>query len=669
MKGTAAPDALTRKAINTIKFLAVDAIGKANSGHPGLPLGAADLTFLLWSRYLRFNPKDPLWPDRDRFVLSAGHGSALLYALLHLAGYDLSLDELKQFRQWGSRTPGHPEFGHTAGVEVTTGPLGQGVANAVGIALGRDLMAARYNAPGRPLYSHRVYCLAGDGCLMEGISHEAASLAGHLGLSNLTVIYDDNLTTLSGPTQVVETDDVCERFEALGWATQRVDGYDLAAVERSLDWALAEPKRPQLIAARTILGHGAPRVGGTFKAHGEPLDAADVAGLRQALGWPAETFVVPPEVHALFAARVADLQKEYATWQELRAAFEKAEPEKAVEWKARIQGTVPATLFDDVRPKTPSHEKDEATRSLAGDIEQLVAARVPALVGGSADLDPSTKTFLKGSPIVASADFSGRNLELGVREHAMGAVCVGLAATGGFIPFGATFLVFSDYMRPPIRLAALSKLRAVFVFTHDSVLLGEDGPTHQPVEQLAALRLIPNLHVFRPADLVECAAAWTHAVSRADGPTAIVLSRQKVPPLPRPATFDAKVTQRGGYVVVAKDAPTVCLLATGSEVGVMVEVGKRLDAAGQQAQVVSLPCLEIFAAQDRAYRASVLPQGVRRVSLEAGRTDGWYRWVGDRGLALGVDRFGASAPDKILAEQYGLTAPLVATRVTEWLAT
>ena len=664
MKAPAAPEALTRQAISTLKVLSVDMIGKAKSGHPGLPLGAADVAFVLWSRYLRFNPRDPSWPNRDRFVLSAGHGSALLYALLHLAGYDLSLDDLEQFRQWGSKTPGHPERGHTPGVEVTTGPLGQGVGNAVGLAVAGRMMAAEFNTPQRALYDNRIYALAGDGDLMEGVSHEACSLAGHLGLANLTLFYDDNLVTLSGPTSAVENDDVQQRFESYGWFVQRVDGYDLPAVERAIDAALAEKDRPQLIVCRTILGHGAPKVQGTFKAHGEPLEAADVAALRQALDWPAETFFVPPEVKTLFAKRVTELTHEYDGWQKLTTAFEQDEPELAARWHAQLKGGAPTDLFDRIKPKIPQ-DKPEATRNLGGEIEQLVAAHVPALMGGSADLDPSTKTFIKGADKIGRGAFLGRNLESGIREHAMGAIANGIAAYGGLLPFTATFLIFSDYMRPPMRLAALSKLPVVFLFTHDSVLLGEDGPTHQAVEQLGGLRLVPNMHLIRPADALEVAAAWSLAVSRTDGPTTLVLTRQKLPPLARPAGFDDKLLLRGGYKVNAVDQPNLLLLATGSEVWVMAEAATQLLASGYRASVVSLPCLEIFDQQDSGYRESVLPKGIRRVSLEAARTDPWKRWVGDDGLALGIDHFGASAPDKVIAERLGLTPESVVKRVLE----
>jgi transketolase len=664
MKGPAIPEPLAQLAVNTIKMLAVDAVERANSGHPGMPMGAAHFAFLLWARYLRFDPQDPQWPDRDRFVLSAGHGSMLLYALLHLSGYDLSIDDLKQFRQWGSRTPGHPELGHTPGVEVTTGPLGQGFANGVGLAIGMRRAQAEFNTPKHAIYGHRVYAIVSDGDLMEGISHEAASLAGHLGLSNLTYFYDDNLVTLSAPTNETETDDVVKRFEGYGWFVQRADGRDHAQIERALDAALAEKDRPQLIAFRTHLADGAPNAHDTYQAHGAPLGAKEVALTKQALGWPAEpTFLVPPEVYGLFRERVGQLKREHAAWNAMCDAWAKENPDKARGWKARLAGETPRDLFDTLRAKAP--QKADATRNQSAEIEQQVAALCPEFLGGSADLDPSTKTNIKGSPIMKRGDFSGRNLMFGVREHAMGAICNGLAVYGGFWPFASTFLIFSDYMRPAIRLAALSKLRVLYVFTHDSVLLGEDGPTHEPVEQLGALRLIPNLHLFRPADPLECAAAWAQAAERKDGPTAFALTRQKIPLLERDADFDPHLVLRGGYVVRRVERPNLVLMATGSEVSVMADAAKLLAPAGYRCQLVSLPCLELFRAQEQAYRDQVLPKGVRRVSLEAGRTDPWLSWVGEDGLALGVDRFGASAPDNVIAEKYGLTANAVAARIRE----
>jgi transketolase len=662
MKAPAAPEKLTRLAVDTIKMLSVDAIEKANSGHPGLPMGAANLAFVLWTRYLRFNPREPHWPNRDRFVLSAGHGSMLLYSLLHLSGFDLTMDDLKSFRQWGSKTPGHPEAHETPGVEVTTGPLGQGFANAVGIALGERMMAAQINTPEHAIYDHTTYVLAGDGDLMEGISHEAASLAGHLGLANLVCFFDDNHVTLAGPADVSCTDDAGKRFEGYGWFVQHIDGDDHAQIERAIDAALAETKRPSLIACRTHIGNGSPHLHDTCKAHGSPLGKEETAATKAAIGWPQEpTFLVPPEVRQLFEGRVRDLAKEYAAWTATVDAWTKANPAKAQVWRDRLASKVPPTLYQDLLAKLPLSEgKPEATRALAGQLEQLVAEKLPGLVGGSADLESSTNTTIKAASEIQPGHYDGRNIRFGVREHAMGGVLNGLAQYGGFIPFGATFLVFSDYMRPAVRLAGLGGLHTVYVWTHDSVMLGEDGPTHQPIEQLAALRLILGLDVFRPADALECAAAWAHAVLRQDGPTALVLSRQKLPQIARPAGFDAELARRGGYVVSKPSgAPELVMMATGSELQLVVAAAETLGREGRRIQVVSLPCLSLFERQDRAYRDEVLPPGSLRLSIEAGRSEPWLRWVGERGVALGIDRYGASAPDKVLAEKFGLTPAAV----------
>ncbi len=668
MKAETPPQKLVALAVDTIKMLAVDAVEKANSGHPGMPMGTADLAFVLWTRYLRFNPQDPRWPNRDRFVLSAGHGSMLLYALLHLTGYDVSLEDLKSFRQWGSKTPGHPEGGHTPGVEVTTGPLGQGFANAVGIAIGERLLATQLNTAQHALYDHRTYCIAGDGDLMEGVSHEAASIAGHLGLGKLVCFYDDNHITLAGTTEQTVTDDVVERFTGYGWRAERIDGHDHAQVAAALDRALAQDAKPTLIAARTHIANGAPHLHDSFKAHGSPLGKEEVAATKKALGWPdSPTFLVPAEVRELFAARVAELKKGYDGWCALRDGWAKANPDRSKVWQARLSGEAPAGLYERLIAKLPE-PKPEATRAIAGKIEQAVAAELPGLVGGSADLETSTNTLIAGSPEVQPGHFEGRNLRFGVREHAMGSIQNGLAQTGGFVPFGATFLVFSDYMRPAVRLAALGKLHTIYVWTHDSVLLGEDGPTHQPVEQLSSLRLIPGLHVFRPADALETAAAWAHAATRRDGPTGLVLTRQKVPPLSRPAGFDPAVVLRGGYVLRRPaGTPELVLLATGSEVHLAVDAAEALAAEGRRCQVVSLPCLELFDAQPRAWRDEVLPRGVRRLSIEAGRTEPWLRWVGEDGAAIGIDHFGASAPENVLAEKFGLTTAAVVARARDLL--
>jgi transketolase len=657
----AAPD-VTDLAIKTIKFLSIDGVEKANSGHPGLPMGAADYAFILWSRYLKYDPRDPRWPDRDRFVLSAGHGSMLLYSLLHLAGYDLPLDELKHFRQWGSKTPGHPESHLTPGVEVTTGPLGQGFANGVGMALAGKLAAAR--CPG--LFDHRVWGIVSDGDLMEGVSHEAASLAGHLRLGNLTYLYDDNKITLDGNLDESMSEDVGKRFEAYGWRTLHIDGHDHAQIEQALDAAVAEPPneatRPFLILCRTHIGNGAPNKHDTHKVHGEPLGKEEAEATKRALGWPLDKpFYIPDEVKALWASRAEELGRVHEEWRAHETRWLAEDAGRAANYRALREKSVPADLLQQLAAAAPA--KTDATRSLAGAILQKAAALVPSLVGGDADLGGSTKTPLKDSPKVLHGAFAGRNLRFGIREHAMGSMANGMALYDMFIPFTATFLTFSDYMRPAVRLAALSETQVVHVFTHDSIFLGEDGPTHQAVEHVAALRLIPNVDVWRPADGLESAAAWAGALTRRHGPSEIILSRQKVAELPPgPTAADAA---RGAYVLVREEGgdPEVVLLATGSEVGLAVETARVL--AGRRVRVVSMPCVEVFARQDAAYRAAVLPEAGRRVSIEASRTDGWWRWVRADGLTIGIDRFGASAPYQVLAEKYGFTAPQIAAKIRE----
>ncbi len=653
---------LTRLAINTIKFLSIDAIEKANSGHPGLPMGAADYAHILWSRYLKFDPRDPAWPDRDRFILSGGHGSMLLYSLLHLSGFALSLDELKNFRQWHSKTPGHPEAHLTPGVEATTGPLGQGFANGVGMALAAKMAEARF--PG--LFSHRVWGLVTDGDMMEGISHEAASLAGHLELGNLTYIYDDNKITLDGDLDESMSEDVAKRFEAYGWRTRHIDGHDHAQITSAFDEAIAETERPYLILARTHIGNGAPKKHDTHKVHGEPLGKEETEATRRALGWPLDkTFYVPDEVRAFWKQRAEELGAAHDAWRAHEKSWLAQHPAEAATYAAMRDKSTPADLLAQLAAAAP--EKTDATRSLAGAIEQRAAALVPSLVGGDADLGGSTKTPIKDSPKVGHGAFAGRNLRFGIREHAMGAMANGISLYGLFVPFTATFLTFSDYMRPAIRLAALTGTQVVHVFTHDSVFLGEDGPTHQSVEHVAALRLIPNVDVWRPADAVECAAAWSAALVRRDGPTELILSRQKVAALPG---VRAEEVARGGYVLVreAGGAPEVVFLATGSETGVAVEAAKILSDQGKRVRVVSLPCLEVFSRQEKSYRDSVLPSAGRRVSVEAGRTSNWAGWVRDDGLSIGVDTFGHSAPAQVIAEKLGLTGPQVAATVAEWLA-
>lgn len=658
-----ASEELTRLAVHTLKFLAIDAIEAANSGHPGLPMGAADLAFVLWSRFLKHDPRDPKWADRDRFVLSPGHGSMLLYGLLHLSGYALSLDELKHFRQWGSLTPGHPEHHLTPGVEVTTGPLGQGFANGVGLALAAKMAEARY--PG--LYNHRIWAIVSDGDVMEGISHEAASLAGHLQLGNLIFVYDDNKITLDGALDDSMSESVPKRFEAYGWHVQSIDGHDHEAIANAYEAALAETTRPSLICARTHIGNGAPNKHDTHKVHGEPLGKAEVEATRKALGWPLDqTFVVPPEVKALWDARAAELGRTHDEWKAHEQAWLAAHPELAETHRRTSTRAVPADLFEQLLAVAP--KAADATRALAGIIEQKAAELVPSLVGGDADLGGSTKTPIKGSAPVAHGAFSGRNIRFGIREHAMGAIANGMSSYGHFIPFTATFLTFSDYMRPAIRIAALTETQAVHVFTHDSIFLGEDGPTHQSVEHVASLRLIPNVHVWRPASAAECAAAWASALQHAHGPTEIVLSRQKVADLP--AQTDVSQAVRGAYIAqreTGDSGPEVTVIATGSEVGVALEAAATLSAEGRRVRVVSMPCCEVFAAQPTDYRDAVLPRAGRRVSIEAGRTELWRAWVGLDGLTLGVDRFGASAPAKVLAEKYELTGPQVTDKIRRFL--
>jgi transketolase len=655
-------DDLTRLAVNTIKFLSIDAIEKANSGHPGLPMGAADYAFILWSRYLKHDPSDPHWVDRDRFVLSAGHGSMLLYSLLHLSGYDLPLDELKRFRQWGSKTPGHPESHITTGVEATTGPLGQGFANGVGMALAAKMTEARFAG----LFNHRIWGIVSDGDMMEGISSEAASLAGHLRLGNLTYIYDDNKITLDGTLAESMDEDVGKRFDAYGWRTLHIDGHDHAQISHALDEAKAETERPMLILARTHIGNGAPHKHDTHKVHGEPLGPEETKATKEAAGWPLDKpFYVPEEVRALWAQRKKELQTVHAAWNAHEKQWLATHAVEAETYRAMRDKRVPADLLAQLAAAAPS--KTDATRGLAGSVQQKAAALVPSLVGGDADLGGSTKTPIKDSTKVEAGQYSGRNLRFGIREHAMGAMANGFAYYGWYIPFTATFLTFSDYMRPAIRLAALSRLQVVHVFTHDSVFLGEDGPTHQPIEQVASLRLIPHVHVWRPADAVECAAAWTAALERRDGPSELILSRQKV--AEPPAGTHADDARKGGYVILREEggAPEVVFLATGSEVGLAVEAAHELQKDGTRCRVVSLPCLEVFGAQDQRYRDEVLPRAGLRVSIEAGRSDPWKSWVGADGITIGIDDFGHSAPFEEIAEHLGFTPAKVAARVRERL--
>ncbi|MCB9586764.1 MAG: transketolase [Polyangiaceae bacterium] len=634
--------------VHTIQFLSADAVQKANSGHPGTPMALAGITVDVFTRHLRYNPEDPAWPNRDRFVLSCGHASMLLYSTLHLAGYDLSLDDLVNFRQWGSKTPGHPEVGHTPGVETTTGPLGQGVGNAVGMALASKLQGARIS-DGAPLIDYRVFALCSDGDLMEGVAAEAASLAGQLKLDNLVMVYDDNKITIDGDTSITFTEDVGARFEAYGWFVQHADGHNPEQFRAALDAAVAERARPSLIVARTHIGIGAPTKQDTPDAHGAPLGESEIQGAKKNAGWPEnEHFRIAPEALEVFAARKVENLELYAAWQ---ARVSKLSGEGKEAFAAFLGERKAEDLLGKLCEGLEA--KADATRSIAAKVEQQVAALCPRLVGGSADLAGSCKTTIKGAADVGPGAFSGRNMHFGIREHGMGSIMNGLALSG-FVPFGSTFLIFSDYMRPSIRLAGLMEQQAIYVFTHDSVLLGEDGPTHQPIEQLAALRLIPNLHVVRPADAYECAFAWAHAMQRTSGPTAIVLSRQKVPELTRDGGLDLQAIARGAYVVSGDANADFCLMASGSEVGLAVDVAKALGEQGKTARVVSVPCLELFEALDVSARKSLLGSG-KRVSLEAGRALPWKHLVGEDGVCISLEHFGASAPDKELAKQFGLT--------------
>ena len=651
---------LDQLCVNTIRTLAIDGVQKANSGHPGLPMGAADMAYVLWTRFLKHNPADPAWPDRDRFVLSAGHGSMLLYSLLYLTGYDLPLEQLKQFRQWGSRTPGHPEYGETPGVETTTGPLGQGLGNAVGMALAERLLAARFNRPGFEIVDHYTYALISDGDLMEGVSHEAASLAGHLGLGRLICLYDDNRITIEGDTALAFSEDIATRFAAYGWHVQSADGHDRAAVAEALRQARAESTRPSLILCHTHIGYGSPHRQDTAKVHGEPLGADEVRQTKEALGWPPEAqFYVPDEALVHFREALERGAEAQARWAEMFAGYERAYPELAAEWKRRLAGELPAGWEAQV-PAFEAEDGPLATRAASGKVMAALAPSLPELIGGSADLHPSTKTYLSAYPAVEKGRFEGRNLHFGIREHGMGAILNGMALHGGIRPYGSTFFVFSDYMRPTIRLAALMGLPVIYVFTHDSIMVGEDGPTHQPVEHLPSLRAMPGLVLLRPADANETAAAWRVALEHRDGPVALVLSRQKLPIL---EGVDPAGVARGAYVLADAEDPRVLLLATGSEVEVALGAQKLLAEEGIAARVVSMPSWELFEAQPRAYRDSVLPPEITaRVAVEAATPLGWDRYVGPEGAVIGMTRFGASAPYQVLAREFGFTAENVAAQ-------
>ena len=660
---TAVTPDLDRLAIDTIRTLAIDGVQQANSGHPGAPMGAAPMAYTLWTRFLRHAPTHPDWPNRDRFVLSAGHASMLLYSLLHLTGYDLSLDDLKAFRQWDSRTPGHPEHGLTPGVEATTGPLGQGFSNAVGMAIAERRLAAEFNRDGHPVIDHWTYVIASDGDLQEGIASEAASLAGHLRLSKLVVLYDDNGIQLDGPTAMAWSEDVPKRFEAYGWHAQRVtDGNDIEAIATAIEVARADD-RPSLIAVRTHIGFGSPHKQDSQKAHGSPLGPDEVRLTKEAYGWdPDQTFYIPDDALAVFRTAVGAGDALVADWETRMQRFGGSYPDLADELRRRLDGRLRRDW--DRGLKTYETGAEVATRNASQDAIQALAGPLPELFGGAADLSESNLTDVKGEPDF-SADEAGRNLRFGVREHAMGAIANGLAYHGGFIPYDATFLTFSDYMRGAVRLSALAGLHVIDVWTHDSVGLGEDGPTHQPVEHYAALRAIPNLWFVRPGDANETAAAWALAVERRDGPVALALTRQKLPVLAGTAELAREGVAHGGYVLReaagGAGATELILIGTGSELQLAFAAAETLEADGIPTRVVSLPCWERFDDQDQAYRDAVLPPSVRkRVSVEVGVSLGWERWVGDEGAIIGLDHFGASAPAGTIFEHFGFTADRVA---------
>lgn len=651
---------LDRLAIDTIRMLSADAVQKANSGHPGTPMALAPLGYLLWTRFLKHNPKDPYWPDRDRFVLSAGHASMLLYSLLHLTGYDLSLEEIKRFRQWGSKTPGHPEQGHTPGVETTTGPLGQGFANGVGMAIAERFLAAHFNRPGHAIVDHRTYIVASDGDMMEGIASEAASLAGNLGLGKLICFYDDNRITIEGKTELAFREAVKARFEAYGWHVvgDEHDGNDLKDLSEAIEAAQAQTERPSLIIVRTHIGFGSPNKQDSASAHGEPLGEEELRLTKQNLGWPAEPdFHIPEASLQVYRKAIEKGERVEAEWQKRFNAYAAAYPGLAEAWRGAMNGKLPEGWDAEIREYRPKGPM--ATRQAFGEVLNRVAPKLVNLVGGSADLAPSNNTYQKGFASLSAGNAGGRNIHFGVREHAMGGALNGMALHGGLIPYGGTFLIFSDYMRGSVRLAGLMNLPVIYIFTHDSIGLGEDGPTHQPIEHLAALRAIPNMTVIRPADAAETAVAWRLAVARREGPVALVLTRQKLPVLDRSRYAAADLTEKGAYIVTETKGrrPELILIATGSEVHPALQAADVLEAGGTAIRVVSMPSWELFERQPAEYRAAVLPHDVKaRVSIEAASTFGWERYVGWEGAMIGLDRFGASAPGEVVLRELGFTA-------------
>ena len=652
------PDAaLERLCIDAIRVLSMDAVQKADSGHPGTPMALAPLAYVLWTRHLRYNPANPEWIDRDRFVLSAGHASMLLYSVLYLTGYDVSLDDLKQFRQWESKTPGHPEFGYTPGVETTTGPLGQGVGNSVGMAVAEAQLAAVFNRPGHDIINHHTYFIASDGDVMEGVSHEASSFAGHLRLGKIIGFYDDNHITIEGDTDLTFSDDTAKRYESYGWHIQHVgDANDIDAIDKAIVAAKAVTDRPSLIVLRSHIGFGSPNKQDTAEAHGSPLGPDEIRLTKEALEYPSqEPFYVAPEALAHWRTMAGRGEKLESEWQSRHAEYEKAHPEAAAELARRLRGEL-IDGWEDLIPSFTAENGNVASRAASGVVLNAIAPKVPELVAGSADLASSTNTIVKGAPSLSASDLSGRNFHFGIREHGMGAVMNGMSVHGGFIPYGATFLIFSDYMRPSVRLASVMHRHVIYVYTHDSIGLGEDGPTHQPIEQLSTLRAIPGFTVIRPADASETAEAWRAALKHS-GPVALVLTRQKLGFIDRTKFSSSSGVGRGAYILAEAEGgdPQVVLMSSGSEVALIIEAQQKLAKEGVRARVVSMPSHELFDAQDSEYKESVFPRGVKRISIEAGHPMSWQRWVGSDGVALGINRFGASAPYKEIYEHLGIT--------------
>jgi len=662
---------LDQLCVNTIRTLSIDAVQKANSGHPGMPMGTADMAYVLWTKFLKHNPNNPGWFDRDRFILSAGHGSMLLYSLLHLTGYDVSLGELKSFRQFGSKTPGHPEFGHTPGVETTTGPLGQGFATGVGMAMAEAFLAAKFNKSDYKIVDHHTYAIVSDGDLMEGISHEAASLAGHLKLNKLIYLYDSNRISIDGSTDLAFTEDVAKRFEAYNWQVQEIDGHDHDQIEAAIRKARGETEKPSLIVCKTHIGFGSPNKQDSASSHGAPLGDEEVSLTKQNYGWEAsETFFIPDEALNHFRSALEKGQKQEEDWKQRFEEYREKNPEQAEKFSAYINRELPEHLENSF-PVFDEDSKGMATRKASGEVLNAISKNLPNLIGGSADLTGSNKTDFKDEEIFSSDNYSGRNIHYGVREHAMAAASNGMALHGGVIPFTGTFFVFTDYMRPAIRLAALMGAPSIFVLTHDSIGLGEDGPTHQPVEHLASLRAMPNVTVLRPGDANEVSKAWEIAIRRTDGPTLLVLTRQAIPTFGRDSGNTATLVEKGGYILADadKEFPDAILIGTGSELQLAMEALALLKDEGVDARVVSMPSWELFQEQDEAYRESVLPASVKlRVAVEAGSSFGWERWLGDKGKFIGLDHFGASAPYQDIYEEFGITAEAVANAVLKSLS-